>query len=256
MPSPQKLLDQTCPEPVEGLAEWPYREIIQATRAAIQVKHYSPRTAEAYVGWIRHYILFHGKRHPLEMGIPEIESFLTHLVVDQNVAASTQNQALCALLFLYREVLKKDVTGPIDAVRATKPSRLPTVLTRIEVPRVIEPLSGTHRLVVELLYGSGLRVNECLQLRIKDIDFARHQIVVRQGKGMKDRVTLLPHTLIPSLQEHLRHVKQTHDDDLSKGYGSVALPFALARKYPNADRKWKWQYVFLRTACPGTHKTA
>ena len=178
------------------------------------------------------------------MGIPEIEVFLTHLAVNRGVAASTQNQALCALLFLYREVLKQDLEGPIDSVRAKKPKRLPTVLTKEQVLRLIGFLQGTYQLIVKLLYGSGMRLGECLRLRVKDIDFARCQIIVRDGKGMKDRVTVLPNALVPFLQEHLRHVKRMHDDDLSKGYGSVVLPFALERKYPNASREWIWQYVF------------
>ena len=178
------------------------------------------------------------------MGSPEIEAFLTHLAVKENVAASTQNQALAALLFLYREVLNKDLDGPIDAMRAKRPKRLPTVLTKEEVSKVIGFLSGTNQLMVKLLYGSGLRLMECVRLRVKDVDFAQRQIIVRDGKGMKDRVTMLPDVLIPPLQEHLRHVKRIHDDDLAKGYGSVYLPFALERKYPNANREWIWQYVF------------
>jgi integron integrase len=222
----------------------PSRKILDQVRDAIRVKHYSIRTEQAYVGWIRRYILFHGKRHPKDMGTPEIETFLTHLAIDRNVAASTQNQALCALLFLYRHVLKQNLEGSIASVRAKKPKRLPTVLTKEQVLRLIGFLPGTYQLIAKLLYGSGLRVGECLRLRVKDVDFARRQIIVRDGKGMKDRVTMLPDTIVPLLQEHMGHVKWIHDDDLSKGYGSVYLPFALNRKYPHASREWIWQYVF------------
>ncbi len=232
----EKSLNQTC------------RELIRAVSDVIRVKHYSIRTEEAYTAWIKRYILFHGGRHPLEMGIPEIESFLTHLTVNRNVAPSTQNQAFAALLFLYRDVLKNDLPGPINSIRAQKPARLPTVLTKEEALKVIAALSGTHRLMAQLLYGSGLRLSECLRLRVKDLDFARCQIVVRDGKGMKDRATMLPAILIPPLQKHLRRVRRIHQDDLNEGYGSVDLPFALERKYPNASREWIWQYIFPAAA--------
>ena len=167
-----------------------------------------------------------------------------HLAVKENVAASTQNQALSALWFLYREVLPQDLDGPIDALRAKKPKRLPTVLTKEEVHRVLGHLSGDHLLMAKLLYGSGLRLMECARLRVKDVDFAYHTIVVRDGKGMEDRVTMLPDGVIPPLQEHLQRVKQLHEQDLAKGHGSVYLPYALERKYPNANREWIWPYVF------------
>ncbi len=232
------------------------KKLLDRVSEAIRIKHYSPRTEEAYVNWIRRFILFHDKRHPREMGADEIEEFLTHLVVDRDVAASTQNQALYAILFLYRDVLRKDLDEKtIDAVRAKKPKRLPVVLTKEEARRVIGLLSGTHRLMAKLLYGSGLRLRECLRLRVKDVDFEQRQIIVRDGKGGKDRVTVLPETLVPFLQEHLRHVKYLHDDDLSKGYGNAPLPSALERKYPNASREWKWQYIFpasKRTPDPHT----
>jgi len=220
------------------------KKLLDRVREAIRLKHYSIRTEESYVSWIRRYILFHNKRHPLEMGVPEIQAFLTHLAVDRKVAASTQNQALSALLFLYREVLKKDLDGPIDALRASKPRRLPTVLTREEVRRVITQLSGTHQLMAKLLYGSGLRLTECLRLRVKDIDFAQRAIIVRDGKGQEDRVTILPDSVIAPLQEYLQRVKCLHEEDLAKGYGAVYLPFALKRKYPNAHREWIWQCAF------------
>jgi integron integrase len=222
-PTPKKLLDQV--------------------RDALRLKHYSIRTEDSYVNWIRRYILFHNKRHPNEMGASEVEAFLTHLAVNESVAASTQNQALSALLFLYREVLKKDL-GPIDALRARKPKRLPTVLTKEEVHRVLGHLSGTHQLMAKLLYGSGLRLMECVRLRVKDIDFAQRAIIVRDGKGQEDRVTMLPESLIAPLQEYLQRVKRLHEEDLAKDHGTVYLPYALERKYPNANREWIWQYVF------------
>jgi integron integrase len=174
----------------------------------------------------------------------QIEAFLTHLAVDQQVAASTQNQALSALLFLYRDVLKSSLDLPIDAIRAKRPKRLPTVLTKEETLKAIERLSGTQRLMAKLLYGGGLRLMECLRLRVKDLDFAQRQISVRDGKGMEDRVTMLPESLIIPLQEHLSHVKRIHAQDVAQGVGSVYLPFALERKYPHAGRLWIWQYVF------------
>jgi len=221
------------------------KKLLDQVRDAIRVKHYSLRTEQAYVSWIKRYILFHNKRHPKEMGSAEIEAFLTHLAVDQNVAASTQNQALSALLFLYREVLKKDLDPySIDAVRAKRPKRLPTVMTREEVRAVIAALSGMHQLMAQLLYGSGLRLVECLRLRVKDLDFAYRQITVRNGKGEVDRVTMLPQSLVVPLQQHLQRVKMIHQRDLDNGYGAVYLPYALERKYPNANREWCWQYVF------------
>jgi len=220
------------------------KRLLDQVRDAIRLKHYSIRTEQAYVNWIKRYIFFHNLEHPRDMGIPEIEAFLTHLAVDKNVAASTQNQAFAALLFLYREVLKIDLEGPIDSIRAKKPQRLPTVMTGEEVMAVITAMSGTFQLIAKLLYGSGLRLIECLRLRVKDIDFAQHQIIVRDGKGMKDRVTMLPDTLVEPLREHLQRVKMLHQQDLAEGYGAVYLPAALERKYPHANREWIWQYVF------------
>lgn len=178
------------------------------------------------------------------MAGPEIEAFLTYLAVDQQVAASTQNQALSALLFLYRQVFKKELDSSINAVRASKPKRLPTVLTRQEVQQLLSQLSGTSRLVAQLLYGSGLRLMEGLRLRVKDLDFAKHQITVRDGKGMQDRVTMLPAVLVEPLTDHLRMFKRLHEEDVARGGGDVYLPLALERKYPNANREWLWQYVF------------
>ena len=220
------------------------KRLLDQVRDAIRRKHYSIRTEEAYVSWIKRFILFHNKRHPREMGAPEIEAFLTHLAVERRVAASTQNQALSAILFLYREVLGIDLDLPLHTVRAKRPRRLPTVLTHDEALRVIAALSGTHQLMTKLLYGAGLRLMECVRLRVKDLDFDQHVIIVRNGKGAKDRVTILPDSLTQPLQEHLQRVRLIHQQDLRAGYGSVYLPYALERKYPNASREWIWQYVF------------
>jgi len=220
------------------------KKLLDRVRDTIRTKHYSIRTEEAYVNWIKRFILFHDKRHPQEMEATEIEEFLTHLAVDKNVAASTQNQALSAILFLYQEVLHKDLERALDAVRAKQPKRLPTVLTKEEVQRVLAAMSGNYQLIARLLYGSGLRLVECLRLRVKDVDFAQHQIIVRDGKGGKDRVTVLPDSLIEPLQKHLRRVEMLHQNDLDDGYGAVYLPDALEQKYPNANCEWIWQYVF------------
>jgi len=228
----------------ESPKKLPEKKLLDQVSDAIRVKHYSIRTEEAYVGWIRRFILFHDKRHPREMGGPEIEAFLTHLAVEGHVAAPTQNQALSALLFLYREVLKQELDYPIDAVRAKESQHLPAVLTRDETRRVIAQLSGIYQLLARLLYGSGLRLLECLRLRVKDVDFARRAIIVRDTKGDEDRVTMLPDSLIEPLKEHLQWVKRLHVEDLAKGCGAVYLPDALDRKFPNAAREWIWQYVF------------
>lgn len=220
------------------------KKLLEQVRDVSRLKHHSIRTEQAYVEWIRRYILFHHKRHPQEMGVTESEAFLTHLAVNRRVAASTQNQALNALIFLYREVLHQDLAGKINAIRVTKPPKLPTVLTPAEVQLVLHGLSGVHQLMAKLLYGSGLRLMECLRLRVKDVDFAQRQILVRDGKGEKDRLTMLPVTVVSPLQEHLQRVKLLHEDDLCHGYGSVYLPYALSVKYPNAATSWIWQYVF------------
>ncbi len=218
--------------------------LLDQVRQAVRRKHYSLRTEEAYVSWIKRYILFHHKRHPNEMGAAEVEAYLTYLAIHERVAASTQNQALSALLFLYTEVLRQPLDAAIKAVRAKQPDRLPTVLSRDEVRRLLDPISGTHRLMAQLLYGSGLRLLECLRLRVKDLDFDYRQITVRDGKGQKDRRTMLPASLIAPLQQHLIAVQALHTEDLREGYGAVLLPDALARKFPNAEREWPWQYVF------------
>jgi len=194
-------------------------------------RHYSPRTEEAYVAWIRRFILFHGKRHPREMGAGEIEVFLTHLAAKDRVAASTQNQALSALLFLYRYVLRQPIDTSIDAVRAQRPKRLPTVLAPAEVRRVIDAMTGTPRLMAMLLYGSGLRLGECVSLRLKDIDFERYEITVREAKGDKDRVTMLPANAAEPLQHHLERIRAQHVRDLAGGHGHVTT---RARARPQA----------------------
>jgi len=222
----------------------PPKKLLDQVREAIRIKHYSYRTEESYVYWIRRFILFHDKRHPKAMGKAEIEAFLSHLAVEEQVAASTQNQAFSALLFLYRTVLNQPFEAPLEALRAKRSRYLPTVLTKAEVLAVIEPLSGVYRLVIQVLYGSGLRLTEGLRLRVKDIDFAQQQILIRDTKGAESRVTTLPECLIERLQQHLQGAKRLHQLDLEAGYGSVYLPFALDRKYPNADRDWIWQFVF------------
>jgi integron integrase len=219
-------------------------KLLDQVRAAVRVRHLSYRTEQAYVDWIKRFILFHKKRHPNEMDETYISEFLTFLAVKRNVAASTQNQALSAILFLYRHVLKKEVGWVDNVERAKKPSRLPVVFTRDEAKAILVRLEGAKWLMVSLLYGSGLRLMECLRLRVKDIDFEYNQIVVRDGKGQKDRVTMLPTSLKNSFIKHLEKVKAIHDGDLMAGFGRVQLPFALARKYPNADREWAWQYAF------------
>jgi integron integrase len=208
------------------------------------VKHYSIRTETQYVQWIKRFIIFHDKRHPKDMGAPEVEAFLTHLAVVGNVAAATQNQALSAILFLYREVLCINLPWLDGVVRAKTPQRLPVVLTRQEVASVLERMSGVYALLAQLLYGTGMRLMECVRLRVKDVDFERAEIVVRDGKGAKDRVTMLPQTLIIPLQAHLRTRRQLFDDDRVAGKASVFMPNALDRKYLNAATDWAWQYVF------------
>lgn len=222
-------------------------KLLDLVRDTIRRKHYSIRTEQSYIDWIRRFILYHNKRHPREMREAEVNAFLTHLARDGAVAASTQNQALSALLFLYKEVLKEEIGWLGDVERAKKPARLPVVLTREEVRNVFRQLSGTPRLMAGLLYGSGLRLMECLRLRVKDIDFGYARISVRDTKGGKERVTMLPVNLAAGLQRHLRKIKAQHEQDLVEGFGSVHLPHALARKYPNAAKDWSWQYVFPST---------
>jgi integron integrase len=218
--------------------------LLDQVRQQIRLRNYSIRTETVYSEWVKRYIRFHKYRHPLEMGAVEVEAFLTHLAVVRNVAAATQNQALAALLFLYKEVLKVELPWLEGVVRAKKPTHLPVVLTREEVARVLAEMSGVPALVANLLYGSGLRLMEALRLRVKDMEFSRGEILVRDGKGQKDRVTMLPRTLIPGLQQQLQAVSALHQEDLAEGFGRANLPFALARKYPNAAAEWGWQFVF------------
>ncbi len=219
-------------------------KLLDQVRDKIRVKHYSIRTETQYLQWIKRFILFHGKRHPQDMGANEVESFLTHLAVEGSVSASTQNQALSALLFLYREVLSIDLPWMDTMVRAKNPQRLPVVLTRAEVALVFERMEGGYGLMARLLYGTGMRLMECVRLRVKEVDFAQREILIRDGKGAKDRVTMLPDVLILPLQEHLARRRLLFEDDLAKGMTEVFLPDALARKYPNASTDWAWQYVF------------
>jgi integron integrase len=225
----------------------PPPRLLDRVRAALRTRHCSPRTEKAYVGWIRRFILFHDKRHPAAMGAAEVTRFLSALVVQRNVAASTQNQALSALLFLYREVLEQELPWLDDLVRAKTRERIPAVLTRDEVQAVIDGLDGPPRLVALLLYGAGLRLLEALRLRVKDVDFERNQITVRSGKGGKDRVTMLPAAVRRDLAKHLEAVRDQHETDIRAGAGWVELPWALARKYPRAGREWIWQWIFPAT---------
>jgi integron integrase len=218
--------------------------LLDQLRDAIRVRHYSIRTEEAYVDWAKRFIIFHNKRHPSEMGEKEISQFLTHLAVDQNVASSTQNQALSALLFLYKNVLKHPLALIDDIERAKKPERLPVVLSKDEVRVILSNLDGEKWLMAALLYGSGLRLLECLRLRVKDIDFHYNQITIRNGKGARDRITMLPDALKQPLNEQIKKAKSVHKADLSEGFGAVYLPHALERKYPQSASAWGWQYVF------------
>ena len=219
-------------------------KLLDQVRDKLRVKHYSIRTEQSYTDWIKRYILFHGKRHPNEMGSGEIEAFLTHLAVEGIVAEATNNQPKSALLFLYREVLQIELPWLDNITQAKVPKRLPVVLTVKEVQSVLSHLNGTHALVSNLLYGGGLRLMEAVRLRVKDVDFARHEILVREGKGFKDRVTMLPETIVAPLKAHMAKVKVLHLEDLAEGAGEVYLPFALDKKYTNAAREWGWQYIF------------
>ncbi len=222
----------------------PTPRLLDHTRLIMRRQHYSLRTERAYLTWIRRFILFHDKRHPRDMAAPEIEAFLTHLAIDAHVAAPTQNQALSALLFLYRQVLGTEIELPLHNLRARRSHRVPVVLSRDEVLALLNTLTGTHQLAARVLYGSGLRLMECLRLRVKDLDFDLLQLTVRDGKWLKDRLTMLPESLLPSLADHLQRVYQLHQHDLELGLGAVALPTALEAKYPNAPFDWSWQYVF------------
>ncbi len=218
--------------------------LLDQVRTQIQTRHYSLKTENTYVSWIKRYIYFHNKRHPNEMGEKEINEYLSFLATDKHVSASTQNQALSAILFLYKHILRRDLGDLGNVIRAKRTRNIPVVFTKNEVGAIINGLTGTDKLMVLLLYGSGLRLMECLRLRVKDLDFGNMQLIVRDGKGEKDRVTLLATNIVPQLKKHLKRVRQIHDSDLEKGYGKVSLPYALERKYPAASSEWSWQYIF------------
>jgi integron integrase len=222
--------------------------LLQRVRERIRVRHYSIRTEQAYCDWIKRYVIFHGKRHPSELGAAEVEAFLTSLAVEGRVAASTQNQAKSALLLLYKEVLGAELPWLDRIQRAKAPVRLPVVLTRAEVGQVLARLQGVHRRIGALLYGTGLRIMEGMRLRVKDVEFSRREILVRDGKGNKDRVTMLPLRVVGPLREQVEHARELHRGDLADGFGAVWLPFALDRKYPGAARERGWQYVFPASA--------
>lgn len=222
-------------------------KLLDRMRAEIRVRHYSIRTEESYVDWARRYILFHNKRHPNDMGAEEVRDFLSHLALERNVSAATQNQAKSALLFLYREVLRIELPWLNEVIAAKAPKRLPVVLTQTEVRELLNAMSGPMSIVASLLYGTGMRLLEGLRLRVKDVEFVRREIIVREGKGNKDRVTVLPENLILPLQAHLQKLKALHERDLTAGFGEVYLPNALAQKYPKAGKAWAWQFVFPST---------
>ncbi len=219
-------------------------KLLDHVRRLIRTRQYSIRTEDAYVAWIKRFIAFHGRQHPRDLGAAHIEAFLSHLAVHEHVAAATQNQALSALLFLYREVLRLDLDLRLTAVRAKRPQRVPTVLTHAEACAVLACMQGVHQLMAKLLYGSGLRLMECVRLRVKDLRFDAGELVVREGKGQKDRVTMLPDRLVAPLHDHLHRVERLWIKDREAGGGAVYLPSALDRKYPGAARDWGWQYVF------------
>jgi integron integrase len=253
--SPQTALQCYAPQPdCETGPELRLREhassplykpkLLEQVRLAIRSRHYSPKTERAYAGWVKRFVLFHGRRHPAEMGEKEVTQFLSALATRDRVSASTQNQALSALLFLYREVLGWDLDWLDGLVRAKRPQRLPVVLTRAEVGSVLRNLRGVELLMASLIYGGGLRITECLQLRVKDVDFATNEMVVRDGKGRKDRMTMLPTRISGRLMRHFHVVRKQHQADLRRGAGSVELPAALQRKFPRAPWEWGWQWVF------------
>ncbi len=219
-------------------------KLLDRLREALRSRHYSRRTEQTYCHWIKRFIFFHNKRHPAEMAEPEINAYLTHLAVKEKVSASTQNQALSALLFLYRHVLNREIGDLGEVIRARKPRHIPVVMTREAVKAVLGHLHGDKWLMANLMYGAGLRLMECLRLRVQDVDFARNEITIRDGKGAKDRITMLPQSVAVPLREHLKKVKTLHEKDLSEGWGRVQMPYALDRKYPNASGDWRWQWVF------------
>ena len=220
------------------------RKLIPEIRRVIRLKHYSIHTEEAYIGWTKRFITFHNRRHPRELNEKDVEAFLSHLATNEHVAANTQNQAFNAIVFLYRNVLKLPFSEEIQALRAKKPERVPTVLTKDEVKRLLSVMSGTNLLLAKMLYAGGLRLMECLRLRVADLDFEQQQLTVRDDKGGKDRCTLFPLALHSAVCDHLKRVKTLYYHDLEEGYGRVYLPYALKRKYPHAEALWIWQYVF------------
>jgi integron integrase len=243
-------------EPVAAAPGQQKPKLLDQVKESIRTRHYSLRTEEAYVGWIRRFILFHGKRHPSEMGADEVRAFLTHLAVVEKVSSSTQNQALAAVLFLYTHVLKQPLQGLGDVVRAKRPERLPVVLTKEETKLVLSRLSGVHRLIGKLLYGTGMRILECLRLRVKDVDFGLSAITIRDGKGQKDRVTMLPRKLVEELRQHLAQVRKQYEGDMKDGATAVYLPEGLERKFPGAGRRWEWQWVFPAAGVSRDPRTA
>ncbi|MFH0974949.1 MAG: integron integrase [Spirochaetota bacterium] len=229
--------------------------LLERMRLNIRTMHYSYRTETTYVHWIKRFILYHNKRHPKDMADKEIAEFLTHLAVDGKVSASTQNQAMCAIIFLYKHIIQKDIGEISGFVWAKKPKKIPVVFTRNEVKSVLGELSGNYRIMASMLYGAGLRLMECLRLRVMDIVFENSQLFVRDGKGQKDRVTPLPEIIKADLKKHLIKIKELHNKDLKEGFGEVYLPFALERKYPNAKKEWAWQYVFPSSRISADPKT-
>jgi integron integrase len=243
MPNTLKSENSSLPPPVPPAGKG--KKLLDQYREALRNRHYSLRTEKTYISWVRQYILYHNKRHPREMGIVEINDFITHLVNQKTVSASTQNQAISAILFLYRNVLYSQFDEKaLISIRPAKPKRVPSVLSRDEAKQVIAQMDGIYKWMTQIMYGSGLRLMEVLRLRVKDLDFANRQIIVRDGKGENDRVTMFPDVLLEPLRLHLKQVKAQHELDLSRGYGTVYLPYALERKYPNANREFAWQYVF------------
>ena len=223
----------------------PPKKLLDRYSEALRNRHYSLRTEKTYISWVRQYIVYHNKRHPSEMGVSEINDFITYLVNGRTISASTQNQAISAILFLYRNVLQMELDETaLLPIRPGRPKRVPTVLSRDEAKRVISKMDGIHKLMTQLMYGSGLRLMEVLRLRVKDLDFDNHQVIVRDGKGENDRLTMFPDSLLEPLRLHLQQVRALHDQDLVRGLGTVYLPYALERKYPNATREFAWQYVF------------
>ncbi len=221
------------------------KKLLDQLRDAIRLKQYSPRTEKTYLHWVREYILFHNKRHPREMGVAEINQFITHLVVERKASASTQNQAISAILFLYRSILNINLDqSSLEFIRPKKGKRVPTVLSKDEARAIIANMSQPYKLMAQIMYGSGLRLMECLRLRVKDIDFENHHILVFDGKGGDDRVTMLPDSIIATLRQHLENVNAIHRKDVAKGFGSVYMPYGLDKKFPTAHKQWIWQYLF------------